>query len=143
MDNKAITTASALSEYAFEGNLISSYELQKAWKGTDETIKAAIKTHRLFGIAKFPREIEYPIFFAQTKKYNKNKLGKVSQLLRNVSAASKYEFFTNKSNVLNGLTPLQALEQGKFYQVCSAAVCFSLDVCPLPSFSRNKSLKKN
>lgn len=58
----------------------------------------------------------YPSFFADTT-LERRQLSAVVRLLRDLDNCTKWQFFISGKGSLGGLTPLQALRQGKLRQV--------------------------
>lgn len=104
--------------------LITAGELQDAWKAAPESVRTALRDQRLFTIES-PAGVPYfPSFYAEPEKYDLGALGRVSQALENLPAASKYHFFTSRWTSLRGRTPLQAIVDGDVEKVLLSAVGF-------------------
>ncbi|WP_051971305.1 hypothetical protein [Massilia sp. 9096] len=115
-------SAAALASRIERKELITSAELQDALKIRRQSVSEAVKSHRLLALVGPSGENYYPTFYADPD-FDRRALEKVTKSLGALPGASKYSFFTTKSNVL-GTTPLGALRQGRLVDVLNAAAAF-------------------
>ena len=66
----------------------------------------------------------YPSFFADTEKYDRRVIEKISKALGGLSGGNKLAFFTTPKILLGNKTPLEALSKGKIDKVLVAAAGF-------------------
>ena len=69
-------------------------------------------------------ESYYPAFYADAS-LDRRSVEKVAKALGPLPAASKYFFFTSTSVFLGGITPLDALKNGRLADVSAAAAGFA------------------
>ena len=68
---------------------------------------------------------KYPAFYVHFEAAGRRQLAAVCQLLGNLPGGSKWQFFTNGKGSLSGLTPVEALRQGKLPRVKDCARAFA------------------
>lgn len=103
--------------------LITRAELVERLGGNRRWVSAALSNERLFSV-QAPSGIEYyPAFFADECR-DRRALGKVAKVLFRLPGASKYYFFVSKSVTL-GMTPLEALAEGRVKDVLVTAAGFA------------------
>lgn len=104
--------------------LITAGELQDAWNAPPEFLRTALRDQRLFTIES-PAGAYFPSFYAEPEKYDLDALGRVSQALGPLAAASKFHFFTSRWTPLQSRTPLQAIADGDIEKVLITAAGFA------------------
>jgi hypothetical protein len=105
--------------------LITAGELQDALNVPPESLGAALQDQRLFTIESPAGGAYFPSFYAEPERYDLGALGRVSQALGNLPAASKYHFFTSRWIPLLSRTPLQAIADGDVEKVLITAAGFA------------------
>lgn len=105
--------------------LITAGELLDAWHLPPESLRAALQDQRLFTIESPAGGAYFPSFYAEPERYDLGALGRVSQALGNLPAASKYHFFTSRWIPLLSRTPLQAIADGDVEKVLITAAGFA------------------
>jgi hypothetical protein len=106
------------------GELVTQDELVARLGGNRRWVSDALRAGRVFALHA-PSGIDYfPSFFADSS-YDRRALGRVSKVLALLPGPSKYHFFTNKSFTL-GMTPLQALAEGRVKDVLVCASGFAV-----------------
>lgn len=103
--------------------LLSSGELQKAWKVQRQAISGAVKAQRLFAFTGPSGRKYYPAYFADDI-VDRGDIEKVSKMLGSLPAASKDHFFRSEWANLKG-TALDALRSGRVREVLEAAANFA------------------
>lgn len=106
------------------GELITQDELISRLGGNCRWINNALKAGRVFSLQAPSGADYFPSFFADSS-YDRRALGRVSRVLVLLPGPSKYHFFTNKSFTL-GMTPLQALAEGRVKDVLVCASGFAV-----------------
>lgn len=104
------------------GELITREVLVTHLRGNRRWVNDALNAGRIFSL-RAPSGVDYfPSFFADSL-YDRRALGRVSKVLALLPGPSKYYFFINKS-VMLGMTPLEALLEGRVKDVlvCAAGV---------------------
>lgn len=87
-------------------------------------VNNALKAGRIFSL-QGPTGLDYfPSFFADST-YDRRAIGRVSKVLALLPGPSKYFFLTNKSLML-GMTPLEALVEGRVKDVLVCASGFAV-----------------
>ena len=105
------------------GELITKDALIVQLGGSSRWFTAALKAERVFSVVA-PSGVDYfPSFFADAS-YDRRALGRVVQALAGLPGQSKYSFFTTKFLSL-GMTPLQALAEGRTKDVLYTALGFT------------------
>lgn len=106
------------------GELIASPELQKRLGITRQSLSEAVQAGRMFFINGPKGRNYYPAFYVDPS-YDRRMIERTSQQLGTLPGAAKYRFFTSASFALEGLTPLQALEQGRLNDVLGVASAYA------------------
>lgn len=106
------------------GELVTKDELITRLGSNRRWVADALKTGRVFSLQSPAGADYFPSFFADIS-YGRRALGRVSKVLALLPGASKYQFFTNKSLTL-GMTPLQALAEGRVKEVLVCASGFAV-----------------
>lgn len=113
----------ALARRIESKELVSKDELIAMLGGRRRWVNEALKAGRLFSLTP-PSGLEYfPAFYAEDS-YELRALGRVAKVLKGLPSESRYFFFTTISNRL-GITPLEALGQGRTMEVVTCAVGFA------------------
>lgn len=103
--------------------LVTKDDLVAMLSGRRRWVNDALKAGRLFSLTA-PFGYEYfPAFYADDR-YELRALGRVAKVLKGLPSESKYFFFTTISNRL-GMTPLEALAQGRTREVVTCAIGFA------------------
>lgn len=116
-------SAEALQRRISNKELLPSTEFLAALNMRRQSLSEAVKANRMFAMVGPSGENYYPAFYADAE-LDRRPLERVSKVLGQLPAASKYFFFTSKSVVLGGITPLEALKKGRVADVLAAAVGF-------------------
>lgn len=116
-------SASALQRRIGSKELLPPKEFQTALGISRQSINEAVKANRMFALLGPGGEYYYPAFYADGD-LNRREIEKVAKILGRVPAASKYYFFTSKSEFLGSVTPLEALKKGRLDEVLIAATAF-------------------
>lgn len=103
--------------------LVSEAELLKSLNCSAESIADAVADGTLFFVMRGGQKL-YPSFFADLT-YRRRQLAAVTKLLKDLDGFTKWQFFVTGKGSLGGLTPLEALLQGKFRQVKTTAEGFA------------------
>lgn len=106
------------------GELITKDELITRLEGNRRWVSDALKAGRVFSILAATGTDYFPSFFADSS-YDRLALGRVAKVLALLPGPSKYQFFTSKSFSL-GMTPLQALAEGRVKDVLVCASGFAV-----------------
>ncbi|NVM77447.1 hypothetical protein FHW83_003265 [Duganella sp. SG902] len=93
------------------GQLISAQELSERLDMSTQAISKSLKDGRLFALEGGGNRLCYPSFYADSA-LSRRDLYAVTKALGAIPPSSKWQFFTTPKASLNGLTPLQALQQG-------------------------------
>jgi hypothetical protein len=105
------------------GELITQDQLVARLGGNRRWVRDALKAGGVFSLPT-PSGVDYfPAFFAGDS-YARRSLGRVAKVLARLPAPSRYHFFVNKSFML-GMTPLQALAEGRVKEVLICASGFA------------------
>ena len=106
------------------GELITLDDLVHRIGGNRQWVNYAVHTGRIFSL-RAPTGADYfPSFFAVSLPHRR-KLAIVAKLLRRLPAASQQYFFLTKRISL-GVTPLEAVMQGRMNEVVRAATSFAM-----------------
>jgi hypothetical protein len=117
-------SAAALALRIERKELITREELVERLGGYRRWVTAALKGERLFAVQAASGVDYFPAFYADTS-IDRRALGRVAKLLSGLPAASKYHFFVSKSFSL-GMTPLEALSNGRVKDVLTTAAGFAV-----------------
>jgi hypothetical protein len=113
----------AMQRLADEGQLISPAALAEGLKFSRQALSKALKAHRLFYVDVQGRR-HFPAFFLDPR-YERRQLEDVCRALGELPGASKLQFFMTRKASLQGVTPLEALANGQFARVRTAAQGFA------------------
>lgn len=117
-------SAAALARRIESKELITRAELIERLGGNRRWVTAALKGERLFSV-QAPSGVDYfPAFYAAPSA-QRRALGNVAKVLSGLPAASMYKFFVSKSFTL-GMTPLEALADGRVKDVLATAAGFAV-----------------
>jgi hypothetical protein len=116
-------SAEALQRRIANKELLPSNKFLEALNIRRQSLSEAVKANRMFAMVGPSGENYYPAFYADAE-LDRRPLERVSKVLGQLPAASKYFFFTNKSVFLGGMTPLEALKKGRVADVLAAAAGF-------------------
>jgi hypothetical protein len=106
------------------GELITRDVLVTRLGDNHRWVNNALKAGRIFSL-QGPSGVDYfPSFFADST-YDRRAIGRVSKVLALLPGPSKYFFLTNKSLML-GMTPLEALVEGRVKDVLICASGFAV-----------------
>jgi hypothetical protein len=103
-----------------DGTLITSVELRERLGITKQAISSAETNGRIFSLDGPGGNKVFPAFYADPALDRRN-LEKVTKVLGDVPGPSKFQFFTNARQSLDGATPLEALAAGRLVDVMAAA----------------------
>lgn len=118
-----MTDPDIIGEATRSDQLIGETEFLKRLNCSAKSIAKALADGALFFVTR-DGQMLYPSFFANSA-YEHRQLVAVSKLLSDLDGFTKWHFFTSGKGSLGGLTPLEALEQGKFQQVKATARGFA------------------
>lgn len=90
---------------------------------TKQSLSKALLANRVFFVEEEGMRY-YPAFFAD-RSMERRHLEAVSKLLGDMPGSAKLQFFDTAKGSLGGVTPLQALKEGKFEAVKTAAAAFA------------------
>lgn len=117
-------SAAALARRIESKELITIEELVERLGGNRRWVMAAQKDERLFSVQAPSGVVYFPAFYADPS-IDRRALGTVARVLSGLPAASKYHFFVSESFTL-GMTPLEALAQGRAKEVLITAAGFAV-----------------
>jgi hypothetical protein len=124
MAKMRLGSEAALLSRIDSGDLVTRDVLVTRLEGNHRWVNDALKAGRIFSL-KAPSGVDYfPAFFADSL-YDRRALGRVSKVLALLPGPSKYFFLTNKSLML-GMTPLEALVEGRVKDVLVCASGFAV-----------------
>jgi hypothetical protein len=103
--------------------LVKEDEFAKALGRPATFVAKLVANGALFAVERNGAQL-YPSFFADTT-LERRQLSAVVRLLRDLDNFTKWHFFISGKGSLGGLTPLQALRQGKLRQVKVTAEGFA------------------
>lgn len=124
MASMAIEEQAQRTQDIAAGRLIPGSEMRARLGVSAQALSAALRSHRMFALSGPSGEYYYPAFFAETDKYDRKDLEKVSRALGSLPSGSKWHFFTTEKFSLGGKTPLELLAKGKVEEVIAAAAGF-------------------
>lgn len=99
--------------------LLSAQEFARRRGWPVEALANACEEHRIFCLTREGAAL-YPEFFVDPK-YKVRQLEALSKRLDDLTGGAKWLFMTTGKGSLGGMTPLQALHDGKFAAVMRAA----------------------
>lgn len=120
MHLEALAARRALVE---AGEVVGSEKFAELLGVTRQALSKAVGANRMFFIQVDGRRY-YPRFFADPG-LDRNKLEECCRALQDLPGGEKWVFFTLPKGSLGGATPLDALRQGKYAQVLTAARGFA------------------
>lgn len=124
MEKLRLGSEDALLSRIDSGDLIARDVLVTRLGGNHRWVNNALKAGRIFSL-QVPSGVDYfPSFFADST-YDRSALGRVSKVLALLPGPSKYFFLTTKSLML-GMTPLEALVEGRVKDVLVCASGFAV-----------------
>lgn len=106
------------------GELITSSEMLSMLGVTRQALSEARARRRIFSITGPSGKSFYPAFYVKGVP-DRRDLEKVSVALNDIPGWSKFHFFNSESNYLGGITPLQAMADGKLPAVLVAAAGYA------------------
>ncbi|MFM9436574.1 hypothetical protein ACFDR9_003658 [Janthinobacterium sp. CG_23.3] len=123
MRNMAMQEQERRTELAESGALIAAQDLADRLNVSPQAVSKALKAGRVFALEGGGGRLLYPAFYSDGK-VSRRDLEKVTRALGDIPASSKWQFFTTPKASLNGVTPLQALQQGDRQAVLVTAAGF-------------------
>jgi hypothetical protein len=112
-----------LSKLVNDGVLVEPAAFAEGLHITRQALSKALSAQRVFYVEVGGHRY-YPSFFADPR-YERRQLETVSKALGELPGASKLQFFLTKKASLEGMTPLEALVQGRYSRVRTAAQGFA------------------
>ncbi len=106
-----------------EGLLVSGKELAQHIRLSEAWLDESVASDALF-LLTVGSEVYFPAFYGHPA-FDRSQLERVSQAMVNLPGWSKWTFFMRRNSGLNGRSPLEALEQGEFEAVLSAAHAYA------------------
>ena len=113
----------AMQRLVDEGQLVSPAALAEGLQFSRQALSKALKAHRLFYVDVQGRRF-FPAFFLDPR-CERRQLEDVCRALGELPGASKLQFFLTRKASLQGATPLEALANGQFARVRTAAIGFA------------------
>lgn len=113
----------AMKKMVQEGRLIDSTSFVERKNVTRQALSKALKAHRLFYV-EFDGQRYIPSFFLDTRLESRQIEG-VSKALGELPGPSKLQFFVTRKASLSGQTPIDALADGHYSRVRTAAEGFA------------------
>jgi hypothetical protein len=113
----------AMQRLVDEGQLVSPAALAEGLKFSRQALSKALKAHRLFYVDVQGRR-HFPAFFLDPR-HERRQLEDVCRALGELPGPSKLQFFLTRKASLQGATPLEALANGQFARVRTAAQGFA------------------
>lgn len=114
--------ASARQTFVAQEAVIPAGVLRQKLGCTRQALSKAVRAHRLFTVD-IGSERLYPAFYADPA-LDRRKLERVAKELGELPGWSKWQFFTTPKASLGGVTPLDALKQGRYTETRRAAIGF-------------------
>ena len=124
MATMRLGSEAALLSQIDRGELITRDVLVTRLGGDSRWVNEALKAGRIFSLLGPSGVDHFPSFFADST-YDRRAIGRVSKVLALLPGPSKYFFLTNKSFML-GMTPLEALVEGRVKDVLVCASGFAV-----------------
>jgi hypothetical protein len=112
-----------LSNLVNDGVLAEPAAFAEGLHITHQALSKALSTQRVFFV-EVGGQRYYPAFYLNPR-YERRQLEAVSMALGELPGASKLQFFLTKKASLEGMTPLDALAQGRYSRVRTAALGFA------------------
>jgi peptidoglycan hydrolase-like protein with peptidoglycan-binding domain len=107
-----------------KGQLVTPVEFQElmGW-ATRQAVWKAAQSHRVFYLD-YKAQRYFPTFYG-APAYDRKHLEAVTKILGDLPGGSKLQFFLTRKGSLGGITPLQALAEGRFSKVNDIAAAFA------------------
>ncbi len=111
-------------EMVQRGHLVTPVEFQvlMGW-ATRQAVWKAAESHRVFYL-EYKAQRYFPRFYGDPA-YDRRHLEAVTKILGDLPGGSKLQFFLTRKGSLGGVTPLQALADGRFAKVKDIAAAFA------------------
>lgn len=106
-----------------QGELLDPKSFCKRSGMSESELQDTMREGRLFGL-EIDDVLYLPAFFAE-RSLNRDWLEEVTLLMGNLSGTQKWVFFTRPKGSLGGITPLEALRQGRIDAVSISAKGFA------------------
>jgi hypothetical protein len=103
--------------------LVGEAEFAQSLNWSARSLAKAVASGAVFVVRQGGRQL-YPSFFAD-QSLKRRQLVAVTRLLRDLDGFTKWQFFVGGKGYLGGITPLEALREGKLRQVKVAAEGFA------------------
>ena len=110
-----------------EGHLVSKAELAARLGVEPFELDEAVRDERLFYLdvgSPGAAERYFPAFYAHPAMHRSD-LERVCKAMADLKGGSKWQFFVNPRGSLSGLSPLEALQEGRVEEVERAALAFT------------------
>jgi hypothetical protein len=120
MKEAQLASIAALRRRVEHGEFISAEDFQTRLQISPDQIITAVSERRLFFIQDETGRDYYPAFYADSR-YERKQIERVAQQLANLPPTVKYHFFVSRAFSLKGITPLEALQDGRLTEVLRAA----------------------
>lgn len=107
-----------------KGQLVTPVEFQElmGW-ATRQAVWKAAESHRVFYL-EHKAQRYFPAFYGDPA-YDRRHLETVTKILGDLPGGSKLQFFLTRKGSLGGITPLQAMAEGRFAKVKDIAAAFA------------------
>lgn len=105
------------------GQLLASTDFLSRLGLTKQALSKAVGANRMFYID-FRGDRHFPAFYVDPM-YSRAQLETVTKLLGDLPGGAKLQFFMTRKGSLAGLTPLEAIAQGKLAKVKDVAAAFA------------------
>lgn len=104
--------------------LLEEGEFRRQMGWSTQELQAAEALDRVFHLVA-GGVLQYPAFYVHFDARGRRQLAAVCQLLGDLPGGSKWQFFTGGKGSLSGLTPVEALREGKLRRVRATAQGFA------------------
>lgn len=105
------------------GDLLRATDFANALSISKQAVSKALRNKRVFTV-EVDGEQYYPALYLDPQ-LDRRQLEQVTKALGDLPGPSKLQFFLRAKHSLGGITPLQALKQGRFEQVRASALGFA------------------
>lgn len=105
------------------GELLCAADFAHARGVTKQAVRKALRNTRVFTVEVDGAQY-YPSFYLDSN-FDRRQLESITKALGDLPGLSKLQFFLTPKHSLGGVTPLQALVQGKFEEVKASAQGFA------------------
>lgn len=112
-----------LEQMVKKRELLASAEFTREVGLSRQALSKAVGANRMFYVD-FKGERYFPAFYADPM-YQRSQVEAVTKLLGDLPGGAKLQFFLNRRGSLAGVTPLEALAQGKLQKVKDVAAAFA------------------